>query len=121
MAAPEIGEARDQPVRGEGGQYADGQGAGGAGAQFGDAAGDAVQGVAHRAGKLAPMLGQCHAAAAAFEQRHAEFALKCLHLMADCAMGDVQFGAGTAEVEVPRGGFECAQGVQRGQARGHTM
>jgi hypothetical protein len=67
------------------------------------------------------MLGQRHAPAAAFEQRHTEFAFERLHLMADGTMGDVQFDGGSAEVEVTRGGLEGAQEMQRRQADGHPM
>ena len=42
----------------EGREHTDGKGAGGAGAQFGDAARDAVQCIADGAGELATLLGQ---------------------------------------------------------------
>ena len=119
MAPVEVGKARDQPMRGERRQHADGQRAMRPSAQFGDAAGDAVQRVAHRGGECAAWLGQLHAATAPMEQRHAEFALQRLHLMADRAVGDMQFGAGAAEVAVARGGLEGAQRGKRWQAVGH--
>ena len=115
----EVCQARDQPVRGERRQHADGQRAVRTRTQFGNAAGDAVQCLAHSDGERAARLGQFHAAAAPVEQRHAEFALQRLHLMADRAVGDMQFGAGAGKIQVAGGGFEGAQRGKRRQAGGH--
>ena len=72
------------------------------------------------AAKLAARLGQFHTATAAVEQRNAQFALQRLHLMADRAMRDMQFGGGAGEVAVPRGGLEGAECMQRWQAVRHV-
>jgi hypothetical protein len=121
MPAVEVGEARDQPMRREGGQHADGERALRPAAQLRDTTGDAVQRVAHRRGEFAPRLGQLHAAAAPMEQRDAELALQSLHLMADRTVGDVQFLAGAAEIAVASGGLEGAERLQGRQSRDHAM
>ena len=91
------------------------------GAQFGHAAGNAVQPFAHRRGKRAAWLGELHAATAPMKQRHAEFALQRLYLMADRAVGDMQFGAGTRKIPVARGDLKGTQRGERRQARGHPV
>jgi hypothetical protein len=52
------------------------------------------------------------------KQRHAEFALQRLYLMADRAVGDMQFGAGTRKIPVARGDLKGTQRGERRQARG---
>src|SRR5690606_32060142 len=54
-------------------------------------------------------------AAIAFEQRQSQLLLKQPQLAADRTVGDVQLGGGQTDAAQPRGGFESAQGVERGQ------
>jgi hypothetical protein len=121
MPAVEVGQARDQPVRGERGQHADGQRPVRPRAQFRDATGDAVQRLAHRGGEHATRLGEFHAATPPVEQRHAELAFQSLHLMADRPVRDMQFGAGAGEILVAGGGLEGAQRGKRGQAAWYVV
>ncbi len=63
--------------------------------------------------------GQLQAAAAADEQAAGKMLLQRADMPADRALGNRQLFAGTGEGAQPRGGFECAQGIQRGELTGH--
>ena len=64
-------------------------------------------------------LAQDQALGAPVEQLQPEAVLQGLDLMADRALGDVQFRRRVGEAEVAGGGLEGAQGVQGRQGASH--
>ena len=54
------------------------------------------------------------------EQPDPQFLLEPPDLMADRGLGDVQFGGGIGEAQMPGRGLEGAQTVERGQSGGHV-
>src|SRR5260370_14516914 len=53
------------------------------------------------------------------EQADPEFRLELPDLMDDRGLGDVQFGRRNGEAQMPGGGFERTQSIERGQSGGH--
>jgi hypothetical protein len=114
-----VGQTRDQPVRGECRQHADGECS--CAAKRRDATRDAVQRIMHHAGEGSTLLCQTDATPPAPEEDDAERLLQRFHLMADGAVSEVQFVRGTAEIAVPGSGFEHAECGKRRQWDGHDV
>lgn len=70
--------------------------------------------VAHGVGQRLPLLREHHLAVVPLEERCAQIGLKVLDLMTDGRWRHEQFLCRCAETEVPGGGLEGSQGVERG-------
>ena len=74
-----------------------------------------AQAVADGAGEILALRGQFDAPGHAAEQLAVQRQFEVAHLPTDCALGQVQLVGRQREGEVPRGGVEPAQGVERRQ------
>jgi hypothetical protein len=115
----ELGEARHEPERGE----RDGGG---------DGEGRPARPRAHRRGRRPQVIergahglevalafvGEKERADAALEKPHAELRLERLHLPADRRLGEEELFPRLGEGQVPRGGLEALQEVERWQVAG---
>ena len=122
MALPQPAQSRNEPVRSEARQRADGQGARALGPQR--PRGRLVQPVqkfGQRRRVAFADARQRHAfAREPNEQRTTEPGFERLHLLADGARRDGEFVGGLLEAEMPGGGLEGAQGGERRKtAAGH--
>jgi hypothetical protein len=68
---------------------------------------------------VAALFGEHEAARESLEQRRVEIALESADLLAHGRGAHAQLRAGRDEAAEPRGGFEGAQCVERGQAAAH--
>ena len=66
-----------------------------------------------------PIWRQCQRAVLPDEQANPEFLLQPFDLMADRSLRDVQLGSRQREAQMPGGGFERAQSIERRQPGGH--
>jgi hypothetical protein len=114
VGGAELGDARHQPVGGEGDRRGDGEFAGAAlAADVGGHVGDVLQ--AHRDGPVQPLAfaREAQAPRLAVEQGDAEMVLEELDLAADRGLGDVELLRRAGEIGVPGRGLEHHQGIGR--------
>ncbi|MNO73353.1 hypothetical protein D3C76_643160 [compost metagenome] len=111
VSAVERMQPRQQPFRAEGWQGSQAQGAYPRliGQCLQGGAADAPQCLAELALVQAADIGQLHLAPLAAEQGQAQLLLQGLHLAADRALGQRQFGGGTGVAFMPGGGLESQQ------------
>ena len=120
MALAEAPESRQQPFGREGGHDADGEGAAAfAHAQPPRRLAQALEAVAHRLQIGLSGVGQHQAAVDTAEEGGAQPFLQGLDLMADGAVGHVQFGRRLGEAQMLGGDVEATQGVEGREALGH--
>src|SRR5581483_9042058 len=78
-----------------------------------------VEGRAHARQIVLCLRSERECSVLADEQTKPELLLQPLDLVADRGLGDVQLGCGKREAQMPRGGLEGPQPVERWQPRGH--
>ncbi len=116
MRRLEAAQPRHQPLGGERGRHRDGEAAPFLdGGQQAGRLGQPVEGFAQGGQGGLRRVGEQQALGGALEQRAAYVVFQVLDLLAHGARRHRQLVGGAAEVHVPRGRFEGAQGVQRGQ------
>ncbi len=122
MGLPETAEPRHQPARGEGRQRRHGQRPRGPlGEQIPGGIVDEGKGAAQGRQIGLAVIGEQQRPVEATEQLTAQVLLQGLHLVAHRRLGDEQLLRGPGEAQVPRGGLEGPQGVQRRQATSHGI
>ncbi len=113
MGGLEASQARHQPLGGEGGGGRDGEAASVlGGGQQRRGLGQAVERFSQGGKRGLGRVGEQEALGGALEQRSPDIVLQVLDLLADGARRHRQFVGGAAEIHMPRGGLEGAQGVQ---------
>ncbi len=116
----EAPDAASQPLRSERRCGADGERTPAPLAQGSDTALERREGVADRRQQELTFVRQHQPSVQAAEQRHPQVLLQRLDLVADGGLGDEQLLGSLGEAEVPRGGLEGPERVQRGQAHRFT-
>src|ERR1700682_4243635 len=121
MTFDELGEARQQPVRGKTRHHADGQ--------------DSIpvarpnrlnpfrelaDGGSHSFQESTSLVSQQHASAAAPKEGHSKMFLQAFDTLAHRAMGDVHLLRGMREIQVPGSRFEEAKRLERGKYARHA-
>ena len=121
MTLNELGEARQQPVRGERRHHADGQDVVPvARPNRLNPVRELVDGGPHSFQESASLVRQQHASTAASKEGHSQMFLQALDALAHRAMGDVHLLRGMREIQVPRSRFEEAKRLERGKYARHA-